>query len=333
MRGNAGGTGSAARDVVGNVRGEEFLEPPGDRTGSGELVTCNFSDAQKIPIRRGNENLLGGVNILGTEGLFYELHARFRTDFEQDLPGHAFQTTGRERWREDFPATDAKNICGGALGHFAALVQAQRFVETGFLRLRQRPNIVEPRYDLDARERGRGVASVLAQGKARGFVVLGEAGGIQDEVHRRDFFIALPKTSLIVNRVNAHAALGDFIGAEKVAQVDANLGGIERKGQRNARSVLFQAAPVALICKSFALHDAQRGEDAPAAQQTGLAGRQPDFFNGHDAVVVKNVAMDHASLFFDDSIVADLPAAQKELRASSCFDAVRGNFNFGDSLK
>jgi hypothetical protein len=52
---------------------------------------------------------------------------------------------------------------------------------------------------------------------------------------------------------------------------------------------------VALVGKGFAARDAHGGEDAPSADDAGLAGRKADFFDRLQSVVVKNVAMNHAN--------------------------------------
>jgi hypothetical protein len=63
----------------------------------------------------------------------------------------------------------------------------------------------------------------------------------------------------------------------------------------NDGSVFFQAAPVAFKGKSFAAHDAQRGEESPSVDDAGLPGREPDFFDGQKLVVVKDVAMNQGA--------------------------------------
>lgn len=50
-------------------------------------------------------------------------------------------------------------------------------------------------------------------------------------------------------------------------------------------------------------------------------------------VVVKNVAMNHASLVKTSSIVADFEGRQRGENKSCCFDALHGNFDFGDTFE
>src|SRR5260370_7293196 len=60
-------------------------------------------------------------------------------------------------------------------------------------------------------------------------------------------------------------------------------------GEVGEVGVFFEAAPVALVGKSLGAGNAQRGEDAPAADETGLSGRKADFLDGEQAFVVKDV--------------------------------------------
>src|ERR1700742_5080011 len=61
----------------------------------------------------------------------------------------------------------------------------------------------------------------------------------------------------------------------------------------NDRRVFFEAAPVALVGKRFAARDAHRRENAPAADDSGLTRREANLVDGLQAVVVKNIAMNH----------------------------------------
>src|SRR5712691_275301 len=66
----SGRSGEAAGDVVGHVGGEGFFELLRDRAGRGrKLVAGNFTGAEQIAIRRGNENFVGGEEILGPQRL------------------------------------------------------------------------------------------------------------------------------------------------------------------------------------------------------------------------------------------------------------------------
>jgi hypothetical protein len=53
---------------------------------------------------------------------------------------------------------------------------------------------------------------------------------------------------------------------------------------------------VALIGESLAARDAQRGEDAPAAEQTSLPGRKANFLDGQQSIVMKDVGVNHQFL-------------------------------------
>jgi hypothetical protein len=62
----------------------------------------------------------------------------------------------------------------------------------------------------------------------------------------------------------------------------------------NDRSVFFEAAPVTFVGEGFTARDAHRSEDAPAADNSRLAGREADFLDRLQTVVMENVVMDHA---------------------------------------
>jgi len=59
----------------------------------------------------------------------------------------------------------------------------------------------------------------------------------------------------------------------------------------------FQAPPVAFVGKGLAAADAESSEDAPAADEAGLAGRKADFLDGQEAFVVKDVGVNHVESF------------------------------------
>ena len=61
-----------------------------------------------------------------------------------------------------------------------------------------------------------------------------------------------------------------------------------------ALGVADEALPVALEGKGNPLRNADRGEEAPAVQEAGLAGRETHRVDGQDAVIVKDEAMNHA---------------------------------------
>jgi len=111
------------------------------------------------------------------------------------------------------------------------------------------------------------------------------------------FFIALPKADLVVDQINARAAFGDLIGADDFVEIEADLGRSVRHGKMDDGGILFQASPMALVSESFAVEDTQRGEQPPSADQASLAGRKPDPFDGQQALVVEDVAMNQAQSF------------------------------------
>ena len=131
-----------------------------------------------------------------------------------------------------------------------------------------------------------------AEPEADRFAIFGEGRGIDDEIDLGLRFFAAPKTDLIVNEINPGAAFGDIVGANDFAEMHADFGGGVGHGEADEGGVFFEAAPVALVREGFAARDADRGEQTPAADQAGLSRRQADFFDGQQAVVVKDVAMD-----------------------------------------
>ena len=52
---------------------------------------------------------------------------------------------------------------------------------------------------------------------------------------------------------------------------------------------------MALKSERFAKHDAHGGEESPTVDQAGLSGREADFFDGQQLVVMKDVAMNQVS--------------------------------------
>ena len=75
--------------------------------------------------------------------------------------------------------------------------------------------------------------------------------------------------------------------------MDADLG--RGVGHRKAgdSGVFFEAAPVALVAEGFTLEDANRSEESPAADESGLAGREAAILDGEEFVVMEDVAMNH----------------------------------------
>ena len=137
------------------------------------------------------------------------------------------------------------------------------------------------------------MAAVLAESQAKDFTMLRETCTVNDEIDRRALLGTLPEADGIVDEINAGTALGDAVGANHFVQMDANFGRGIGDGQADNGGVLFEAAPVALIGESFAAGDAQGGEDAPAADKPGLAGRQPHLLDGQKALVMEDVGVNH----------------------------------------
>jgi hypothetical protein len=71
---------------------------------------------------------------------------------------------------------------------------------------------------------------------------------------------------------------------------------IEREGKPDAAGVFFQASPVAFVGKGFTLKNPHSREQAPTAQQAGLAGRETYLLDRNKAVVVEHIPMDHLDL-------------------------------------
>jgi hypothetical protein len=78
-------------------------------------------------------------------------------------------------------------------------------------------------------------------------------------------------------------------------QIDADFRPGMQQGQANNRGIFFQAAPMALICETFAAVNAQSGEQAPPVDEASLTGRQADFFDRQQTIVMKDVTMDHTA--------------------------------------
>src|SRR5215831_16010722 len=68
---------------------------------------------------------------------------------------------------------------------------------------------------------------------------------------------------------------------------------IERKWAVRSRGITSKALPVAFERKGNTIDDAHRGKQAPTAQQAGLSGRKPDVFHGQQAVIMKNLPVNH----------------------------------------
>ncbi len=288
--------GQAPRDVVVQIGSEGFIHAQSYRSGSvAEFVAGDFADCNHVAIGGGNEKLIGGIKILDTQSVFFHDGTGFANDFKKDAARYTFQAARTQRWSENGVALDDIEIRGGTFGDFAAFVEHDDFVESVFLRFGDRPDIVEPGNCLYASERGGGMAAMFANSETNWLVVFGKRRGVNDQIDCGLRFIAAPKTDLIVEEVDARAAIGNFIGADHFLKLDANARSGVRHGQMNDDSVFFQAAPVAFKGEGFATHDAQRGEESPAVDDAGLPGREPYFFDGQKLVVVKDVAMNQGA--------------------------------------
>src|SRR5882762_4738247 len=75
--------------------------------------------------------------------------------------------------------------------------------------------------------------------------------------------------------------------------MNANFRPRVRHGEANDGGVFFEAAPVALVAERFTLEDANRSEESPAADESGLAGREAAILDGEEFVVMEDVAINH----------------------------------------
>src|SRR5260370_42242587 len=78
---------------------------------------------------------------------------------------------------------------------------------------------------------------------------------------------------------------------------------IERKGNAGQACILFEAAPVTFVGESYALKNAHRREEPPAAQQACLARRETHLLDFEKAVVVEHIPMDHLDLMRRSSAI------------------------------
>src|SRR5882672_2951875 len=288
------GGGEAAGDVVVDVGVKKIIHAVAYRADS-DFVAANFAHADEVAVGRGNENFLGGIKFLGAQGLLDDRDPCFGRDFHEDTARNAFETSGVKRRRENLALFHRENVGGSAFGDFAALVEHDDLVESFFVGFRNCPDVVEPGDRFYARKRGSGVAAVFAHRQAHDVAMLGKRSGVNDQVHLRVLYVALPVTDGVVDEVDARASFGHFVGANHLVEMDANFGRGVRHGQARDSGILFQAAPVALVGESLATRDAQGGENPPAANQPRLPGRKPHLFDRQQAFVVEDVGMDHAA--------------------------------------
>ena len=254
----------------------------------------DLADADEAAIGGGDKNFVGGVEIFRAEGLFDEGEASFGRNFEEYAAGDALEASRAERRGEDFAVFHCEDVSSSTFGDFAALVEENDFVETFFLRFGDSPNIREPGNRLDPGEGRGGVACLLAKRKAHGLAILRELRGVDDEVNLGLRFVTLPMADLVVDKIDARGAFGNLIGTNDFVKIDADFSRGVGHGHASNGSVLFEASPVALVGEGFATGDAQGGEDAPAASEAGLAGRETNLFDRQQTLIVEDVAVNHA---------------------------------------
>ena len=158
------------------------------------------------------------------------------------------------------------------------------------------------------------MAAVRAEAEADRLAVFGERRGIDDEIDLRMRLIAAPESDLIVDEINARAALRNIVGADDFVEVHAHLGGGVGHREADEGGVFFEAAPVSLVGEGFAAGDADGGEEAPAANEAGLSGGKADSLDGQESVVMEDVAMNQCA-FLTASILAKINAREHDLLA------------------
>src|SRR5579863_242443 len=240
--------------VLCDVSGHGVFEFP--RYGTGhicEVVTGDFTDAEQIAVGGGDEDLFSGIKVFWRERLLRHLQAQGGSNFQEDAASYSLEASGRQWRRENAALPHAKNLGGGTLCHLTAFVQQNNLVKSGLLSFGKIPNIIQPGSDLHTCQWGSGVAAVFAEAQAHRLFVAGKAGGIEDQVHLRGRLVTLPKAGFVIDGIDARGSFGDMVCAQDFVKLTANDFGIEGKRKMGAAGVLFEAAPVALISKEFAL--------------------------------------------------------------------------------
>ena len=204
--------------------------------------------------------------------------------------------SGIKRRGQNLAVLHGENVGGSTFGNFSAFVEHDNFVETFLGSFRNGPNIVEPGDAFYAGERRSGVAAVLTNGEADNFAAFGERRGVDDQVDLRPLFVALPESHGVIDEIDTGAAVGDFIGANDFVEMDSDFGRGVGHGNTRDGGVFLEAAPVALVGKSFAARDAQGGKDAPATKESGLPGGEADLLHGEQAFVAKDVGVNQTTL-------------------------------------
>src|SRR5882672_888736 len=140
------------------------------------------------------------------------------------------------------------------------------------------------------------MASVRGDAQARLLRMGWQSGRAENQIHLRHGFIALPEPDAVIDHVDSSGALHHLIGVQQFTQVPPYLRGVEWERKPRPASILFESAPVAFVGEGFALKNPHRGEQAPTAQQAGLARRKSYLLDLNEAVVVEHVPMDHLDL-------------------------------------
>ncbi len=284
----------ALRGVFLHVIPERALEALRNRAGrGGESVSGDFADAEQAAIGRGDEDFLGGEKIVRAQRGFDDRYAVFRADLEQNAARDALETARIERRRQHFTFAHAENIRGRALGDFAALVQEHDLVVAAGLRFGEAPDVIQPRRDFHSGKWRRGMPAMFAEVEAARFVVRRKVCGAEKQIGWGSGFIALPEAKLVVDDVNPRGAFGDVVHAHEFGELFANAIGLKREGKTDAACVPLQANPMAFVGEGHAVEDAQGGEDAPAAHEARLAGREAHLLEGKDATVMHKVTVNH----------------------------------------
>src|ERR1700730_10472871 len=291
------GCSEATVDVVVAVGEEGVGQTLGDRSGSAvaNRAAGNFADRQDVAVGGSDKDFVGFGEIAEVERMLGDGSAGFGGDFHQDAAGYPFEASGIERRGKDLFIFHDKDICGGAFGDFAPLVEHKNFVEAGFLRFRESPDVIEPGNCFYTGERGGGVAAPFASGEPRGGRIFRKVGGGDDQIDFRHFFGALPEAHGVPDQIDAGATFFNLVGANNFLKIDANFRAGVRHGHADERGVFFKAAPVTFVGEGFAPLNLRGGKESPAVDEAGLTRGPTSFFDGNEIVVMKYVAMYHAS--------------------------------------
>src|ERR1035437_1607602 len=101
---------------------------------SAHLLLFNPQDRQQVARGGSDKALVGGFQVRRHQGLFANRDSG-QVDFaQQHLAGDSRQAAGPERRRPPLAAVGDKDVGRSALGHFAALVEENHFIEAAGLR-------------------------------------------------------------------------------------------------------------------------------------------------------------------------------------------------------